>query len=188
MDARKIKISKLDAARRQLDTAIRLYFMESDPVSVHTLAAASFEILKDLDEHGPNTGTFYDHIEKQVRPEYQKYVFGIFRAPQNFFKHADDDPDKVLEFPLALSEMLLMSAGEKYSELAAEETAEMMVCRLWFGHQNLGLLMPEVAARFQQAPFPTTYRPDQRRKFFEDYIEVAGLALARLAAGRTTAL
>jgi hypothetical protein len=42
MDTCKIKISKLEAARRQLDTAIRLYFMESDSVSVHTLAGRRF--------------------------------------------------------------------------------------------------------------------------------------------------
>jgi hypothetical protein len=155
MDTRKIKISKLEAARRQLDTAIRLYFMGGDPTSVHTLATAAFEILKDLDKHGPKTGTFFDHIETQVKPEYQKYVIGIFRAPQNFFKHADDDPDKVLEFQLAYPEMFMVSACEKYKELAAEETAEMMVYRLWFGHQNPNMLMLEVAARFQQTPFPT---------------------------------
>jgi hypothetical protein len=58
MDSRKIKISKLDAARRQLDTAIRLYFMEGDPVSVHTLAAAAFEILKDLVRSGQGLERF----------------------------------------------------------------------------------------------------------------------------------
>jgi hypothetical protein len=42
--------------------------MESDPASVRTIAAAAFEILKDLDEHGPNTETFYERINPQVKP------------------------------------------------------------------------------------------------------------------------
>ena len=33
-------ITKLEAACRQLNTAVRLYFFEADPISVHTLAAA----------------------------------------------------------------------------------------------------------------------------------------------------
>jgi hypothetical protein len=84
--------------------------MESDPASVRTIAAAAFEILKDLDEHGPNTGTFYERINPQVKPVYRQYVANIFRALRNFFKHADGNPDKVLEFRLAYSEMFLVSA------------------------------------------------------------------------------
>src|SRR5207245_10811773 len=38
-DNAKITVTKLDAARRQLRTAIRLWFEEGDPVSIHTLAA-----------------------------------------------------------------------------------------------------------------------------------------------------
>ncbi len=44
----KIKISKLDAARRQLITAIRLYFNHGDIVSVHTLSAAAFKTTQDI--------------------------------------------------------------------------------------------------------------------------------------------
>jgi hypothetical protein len=43
-----IHISKFDAAKRQLETAIRLWFHSGDPVSVHTLAAASHQLLHDL--------------------------------------------------------------------------------------------------------------------------------------------
>jgi hypothetical protein len=35
-------------ARRQLRTAIRLWFDDGDPVSIHTLAAAAYEILHTL--------------------------------------------------------------------------------------------------------------------------------------------
>jgi hypothetical protein len=60
--------------------------MESDPASVRTIAAAAFEILKDLDEHGPNTGTFYQHINPQLKPVYRQSVANIFRAPQKFLQ------------------------------------------------------------------------------------------------------
>jgi hypothetical protein len=43
-----IKVSKTDAAKRQLDTAIRLWLDEGDSVSIHTLAAAAHQIVHDL--------------------------------------------------------------------------------------------------------------------------------------------
>lgn len=45
---REFKVSKLDAAKRQLGTAIRLYFSDGDPVSIHTLTAAAYNILRDV--------------------------------------------------------------------------------------------------------------------------------------------
>jgi hypothetical protein len=44
------RLSKLDAARRQVDTAIELNFEGRDLVSVWTLAAAAYNILRDLME------------------------------------------------------------------------------------------------------------------------------------------
>ena len=43
-----VTLSKLDVARRQLETAIRLYFYDGDFVSTHTLAAAACKVLNDL--------------------------------------------------------------------------------------------------------------------------------------------
>jgi hypothetical protein len=183
VDTFKIKISKLEAARRQLDTAIRLYFSNADPVSIHTLAAAAFEILKDLDEDGPKTGTFYDHLEINVKPGYLQQARNIFKTPQNFFKHADTDPEKVLEFLVALPELFLISGCEKYGELAAEVTPEMFVYRLWFSHHNPELLMPEVAARMRAIDFPIQQTPAQRREYFDEYLGLAALALANIPAG-----
>ena len=46
-----LPVSKFDAARRQLETAIRLYFFQGDPISIHTLASAAAQILHDLSRH-----------------------------------------------------------------------------------------------------------------------------------------
>jgi hypothetical protein len=178
VDKRKIKISKLDAARRQLDTAIRLYFMTRDPVSIHTLAAAAFEILKDLDEHGPKTGTFYDRLQVNVKPEYQEFVADLFRKPQNFFKHADRDPHDMLEFSLASPEYFLASACEKYKELAADQSPEMVTYVIWFSFQNPEVLTPLGASTFGKLQGNRKYSPDERLEFFTEYIQLSSLAIA----------
>jgi len=43
-----LKLSKLDAARRQLETAVALCFQEGDPVSIHSFACAAHEIVETL--------------------------------------------------------------------------------------------------------------------------------------------
>jgi hypothetical protein len=48
MDDTKIVVTKLDAARRQLKTAIKLWFEDGDPVAIHTLIVAAYEIIDIL--------------------------------------------------------------------------------------------------------------------------------------------
>ena len=43
-----VHLKKTTAAKRQLDTAIRLYFAHDDELSIHTLVAAALRILRDL--------------------------------------------------------------------------------------------------------------------------------------------
>jgi hypothetical protein len=48
-----IFINKLEAARRQLDAAIRMTFANEDELAIHTVAAAAYRILRDmLDKRG----------------------------------------------------------------------------------------------------------------------------------------
>jgi hypothetical protein len=142
----KITISKLEAVRRQLETAIRIYFVNGDPVSIHTLVAASHQILGDLDKHGPKTGTFWDFIETQVKPEHIGEVKKLFAEAENFFKHADRDPDEILEFPLAEPEWFLWECVAKYPELAGEIPLLMLAYRMWFVIHHSDILKPESRA------------------------------------------
>jgi hypothetical protein len=43
-----IQISKFAAAQRQLDAAIRMFFQREDELAIHTVAAAAFQILRDI--------------------------------------------------------------------------------------------------------------------------------------------
>jgi hypothetical protein len=67
-----LKVSKTDAAKRQLETAIRLWFFSADPVSIHTLAAAAHQILHDLGKKRGVPTALRDI--PGIRPEYEKMV------------------------------------------------------------------------------------------------------------------
>ena len=92
-----MKLTKAEVATRQLDTAIKLFFDAGDAVSIHTLAGASATVFEDLLE---KTGekSWLEHIVEEHPNLTKPQVINILRTAQNFFKHADRDPEKSLEF------------------------------------------------------------------------------------------
>lgn len=48
MSAASLHVTKLAAAKRQIQAAIRLFFMEEDELAIHTIASAAYGLLKDL--------------------------------------------------------------------------------------------------------------------------------------------
>lgn len=104
-----MKFTKAEVAARQLDTAIKLFFNAGDVVSVHTLAAASMTVFGDILEKKKET-SWRDEIRASHPNLTKKQLFGILRNSQNFFKHARDDPDGVLEFPETDNDALIFMA------------------------------------------------------------------------------
>ena len=102
----KIRVTKLDAALRQLNTAITLWFRDGDEVAIHTLAAASHQIVYDIVRKKNGPDLLYDSII--FKDEYRKHAVAILKAPQNFFKHADSDPTGEIEFSADLAELFFM--------------------------------------------------------------------------------
>jgi len=73
-------ITKLDAARVQLDCAVRMLDKE-ESIAVHTLAYAAYCILRDL---------FGESATRQVLDAFELSL-EFYKVP-NFLKHADRDP------------------------------------------------------------------------------------------------
>src|SRR5260370_14040479 len=90
-ELKKLPITKLDAARRQLETAITLWFHDADPVSVHTLTMAAHEILKALNKKRGGQPMLGDP-SPYIRRGFEKRVADMFVESSNFFKHGAKDP------------------------------------------------------------------------------------------------
>lgn len=92
-----LNISKFDAAIAQLKTAIRLYFENGDPISVHTLAMASSEIIERICA-AKGVESMRANLLANIRTERRKEVIGAYNKARNFFKHAaEGNPDEILE-------------------------------------------------------------------------------------------
>lgn len=124
------RVTKLEAAQRQLNSAIDLMFSGADEVAVHTLIGAASILLTDLIElHAPDRS--WDRQAQEANNLTPAKYFGIMREAQNFLKHAREDASATLDFDPVDSESLAFWAVMNSSEIAAMST-EMQVFQLWY--------------------------------------------------------
>lgn len=125
-------ISKRDAGLRQLETAIRLFFSDADPVSVHTLAAAASTVFHDLCIQN-DIEPFFEHIRATLQSDSPKELRAMINEFQNFFKHADRDPFQLLqEFDDEANDHMLYIAIEDAHRLLGGLPVTAQVFQAWF--------------------------------------------------------
>jgi hypothetical protein len=129
-----IEVSKLDAARRQIEVAITLYFNDDDPVAIHTLTGAAYNLLRDVNKSKNGQPLFFKDflINELVKPEFKSEAKRIINRPENFFKHADRDPDNILEFKTSVTEELLHEAGCVYERLTGDSLPLVLCFHIWY--------------------------------------------------------
>jgi hypothetical protein len=125
----KISVTKLDAARRQLRVAIRLWFTEGDPVAVHTLASAAHEIIHALFKRKGLHGLMFD--SRVIKDEYRGEWAKIIKAKASFFKHAQKDPDATLEFNPAVNLGLLLAGTAGLQKMGEAPNMEESAFTYW---------------------------------------------------------
>jgi hypothetical protein len=149
-----LKISKLDAAKRQLETAIRLYFFSGDPVSIHTLVAAGYNVVRDINiKRGGSKMIVKDQTFDHVKPHMHDEFRALLNKAENFFKHADRDHDATLDFNADESEILIYDVCTKYWELTAEQPPLFQIFRTWFmvSRRDLFNITPDMLKQVEKA-------------------------------------
>lgn len=87
-------MNKKDSACRLLNTAIHLWFLDSDPVSIHVLALSAYQIIYDLLPEKRSPFTLYNNPEIEEELDLKANI--ILKKAYNFFKHADKDPEGIV--------------------------------------------------------------------------------------------
>jgi hypothetical protein len=144
-----IMITKTDAAERQLNTAIRLFFENRDYLSSYALAVASREVTDDVIQSRyselyqrelARVGdpqkvrlSYRDELKIRIKPESYKNFLTLDRKWQNFLKHADTDPDSEIEpFKTKFLALVIVWAIRNYVVLTQNWTIEMKTFFAWF--------------------------------------------------------
>jgi hypothetical protein len=182
MEGREINVSKIEAAQRQLDTAIALWFEEGDEISIHTLAGASHQIIHDLNSKAGGPDLIYDSLN--FKDEFRRDAVALLKSGINFFKHADRDPDPALQckFHTSLSELFMLFSIFGLEHMKIERTpAEYCYISWHFVHHPEELT--EQGKRIYGDNSPTVdvaaVRRIPKKEFFDTYVLARRLANKR---------
>lgn len=131
-------LTKRDVARRQLITAINLFFDDKDLVSIHSLATNSWEVIDVLCNEAGVT-SFSNQTRANI-PVGKDLKVNYINVPyRNFFKHADRDPSAVLaEFDPKAVEAVMFLAVEDYIRLFKKSPLQLQVFQAWYLATNEG--------------------------------------------------
>ena len=170
----KLIISKLDSAKRQLEIAIKLYFNFDDPVSIHTLTTAAYNVLRDINKNRGNGSVLIKEwlVKYLIKPEKQKEFRKMINEAENFFKHADKDSEKAYTFNPRQTEILLWDAVRIYHLLTGEISPLLYLYRGWFIMHNLDIfngISEEDKTNLQSSG----YSASDRVKYFSAMLIVA---------------
>lgn len=135
-------ITKQEAARRQTETATRLFFADDDPISVHVLISSAQVIVTDVCRARCKR-TIQDTIDDYIKPEYMSAWRKKWKAAYNYFKHAERDAEiELAHFNETINEFLLFAVGIDYQSAFGEITPTIALYRGWYIAANPESVLP----------------------------------------------
>lgn len=116
-----LTVTRRDALVRQLDTAILLWFLERDPLSIHLIVGAAYTCLCDL---GKKTGKA--PVAKELVGETR------FTTVYDWLRHAASDPNDVVDFPYRANELMLWDTLISFEKIFSGRSPYMMTFQAYF--------------------------------------------------------
>ncbi len=163
----KVPITKLEAARRQIETAIILWFNESDPVSIHTLVSAGHRLVYDINRKSLGLPMLGDTTN--IRPGREKEYRKILAKPSNFFKHADWGAEKTLLFSPESTAFHLLDVCKVYQALATERRPLMRLFVLYMEIHYPDLFVSQIGDNREVANLKLL----SKKQFFDEMLPAA---------------
>lgn len=158
-----------------------MWFHDSDPVSIHTLVYAAYEILCAICKKRGQVGDHIIYDSERIKPEYQQLWNSKMREHGNFFKHADRDPEAVIEFTPSFTELFMVFSVTALHQCGEETSVETEAFNLWIVIHYPEFLTPEFQAMIQERVPIQNLREMKRvgkAEFFETFQQ------ARILVGR----
>jgi hypothetical protein len=168
-----LRVNKMESAKRQIVTAIWLWFKDADIVSVHTITAAAFGILADLLHH-KKKGRPMPFAEEFMPKGHEKAIRELLKSDEVFFKHARKDPDAVHELYTHWTGIYLFTATKAYSDLLEPTSGHdlhplMNILGFWFAMTD-----PELFLDLPPLTLKSADVNELRKLSKTEYFEMAG--------------
>lgn len=130
----KERLTKLQAAKRQIQTAIDLYFLHGDLISVMTLAGAAEEICGNvLARNGKKNilSMMFDESRRLGLNFTSQDVYNRSSVLRNALKHAKDSREDQFQFDEEAAVLMLVRAVINFQLLGEKLTIEMEKFITW---------------------------------------------------------
>ena len=172
-----ITLTKIEAARRQLRSAIELWFADGDPISILTLAAAAHQIIHDLNRLNKGPDMLFDSL--LIKNEFREEFVAKMKEPANFLKHANNRGKKGLaktfEFNPDLNAGFISFSIFGLRYLGEQLRAEEIAFGWWLSIKNPHLLTDAGRAWLEQVITPknlTTFQGVSKPEFFKRIMQL----------------
>jgi hypothetical protein len=133
-----VTITRQDAARGQLEAAILLWFLEEHHAAIHTLAIAAQTLIHNVGSKGGKPSGLVKWIKSQSKA-FQRRSF----EAQNFFKHANTDPNYMLRYAPDIAGIHMIDACVCFHSVYGFVTPLMLTFSLHFSIFNPDVLPPD---------------------------------------------
>lgn len=124
-----MKLTKIDVAEAHIRAAVRNFFEGGHPVPVYTLANAAREIVATIGEQ-IDVETVHQEMAVRLGVPVRDMLRPLSRAA-NFFKHADRDADKTLDFDEGDAEVVLQLACHDFGRITGGMPIEAQIYEAW---------------------------------------------------------
>ena len=142
-------LTKLEAADRQLNQAIRLFFERGDMLAVHTLTGTTFQLFADLGKTSGLVSRF--RSDELIRPDRMRDWVNALNSTQNFLKHADRDADQKHSYVEEGTILFLYEAVELAQRVSPTTGGERLAFQLWFVFSYPEMIDPALFAQLAAA-------------------------------------
>lgn len=125
-----LRLNRQEICEAEINSAIRLFLLDDDPISAHVLASAANEIMGALSKG--QTGVGLNDIRAFVKDagvasELQEELFASLQHPYNFLKHSSSEFSVENDFSLDFIVMGLYTAIHSFKILFGNPSPEMRV-------------------------------------------------------------
>jgi hypothetical protein len=114
-----ITLRRRDALVRQLNTAIRMWFLGDDPVAIHLLVMPAYHVLRDLGKKTGNAPNIHPFVDN-------------FGTGYDWLRHASSDPRDFIDFPPRVNDFLLWVNTMSFESIFGGTTPSMLTFQAYF--------------------------------------------------------
>jgi hypothetical protein len=157
-----LTVSKRSAVVRQLETAIKLWFTEGDPVAIHTLAVAANDCLHAMGKAMDKPSAIRSWINSQSKAFQDRA-----HEAQNFFKHGSKKLAGRIRYSPLFGDVLITDSVICYRNLFDNATPLMRLFAARFALENVEIVTGDLQPFFLKRVEVYKLAEISRREFFD---------------------